>query len=260
MELRPVSMDAARVALERIGGWPFEDFFKQFFASVADDEFLPAGGVHDGGADAISGGGRIYESANRERHFYQASVRKDVKAKIRGTIAALTKAGRDPQRLTYVTSQSVSKLDLVEDSLSDELDCAIRIRDREYIASQVNSTRGTLAAYYNYLADVLERPIASRQTLPEQMAESSVYAFLRTELDQYEEGTSLVDAVTDSLLLWSLEGTDPDRELLRSPDDLRRLIYQALPWAREVIDARIETRLYMLASKPECTVRPVSWR
>lgn len=215
---------------------------------MAEEEFSPLGGMHDGGADGVIMDA-IYEG-KPAGHFYQASTQANYAAKIRSTIRDLRKAGRTPSQLTYATSARVSKLDIVEDDLSAELDTSVRIRDREIVASRINASAATRLAYDQYLASTLLPLLqVTRQGAFAKRSDSlSVYAFLRLEMDD-GPNLSLTDAVTDSLILWALEGTDPDERLLLTPAEVLSGILQELPWAEAVVQPRLNDPLLAMSAK-----------
>ena len=83
--------------------------------------------------------------------------------------------------------------------------------------------------------------------------------FLGQEVDRRRGNTDLLEAVTDSLILWALEGTDPDANKFMNRNDIRIKIEAALPSAkhfiREVFDHRLET----MATKHNPTGREIRW-
>lgn len=248
-----IQPETVRVALDRVSGSAFEDFFKLLFAELTGVEFVPLGGMHDGGADALADES-IYQGESSGA-FYQASTQANSKPKIRQTVNRLEASGRAPTRLTYVTSRLIQEKDTLEDQLTTALDVSIRIRDAEYIAAHVNHSATTRGAFQKLVAPALE-PIRTSDSLAHKadrsphVAHPAVYVFLRHELDDPKrQDATLIDAVTDSLILWALEGTDPNEGVFRTPAEIRDAIYAELPQAQQVIDARIDTRLYMLSSK-----------
>lgn len=134
------------IALANVEGAAFERFFQAFYPAMSTAEFVPLGGMHDGGADAF-GGDRVFEGKHKATDFYQASVQVDHRAKIKQTVKRLREFGRDVRRLTYVTSQNIVALDKDEEELTRELDLTIRIRHRKWISANINHSSGTLAAY-----------------------------------------------------------------------------------------------------------------
>ncbi len=254
--------DLVAVALDHVEGFAFERFVNAFFPSIIGASFIPLGGTKDGGADAF-GGDAVHEQAGSPRLFYQASVQEDFRAKIRHTVKRLREFGRDPSRLTYVTSQKVRYIDKEEDALTTETGVSIRIRDGGYLAAQiVGDPAGETAfeAHLLFYTDFLKGvgastviPASAHVTTP------AVFVFLRQELDRRGGDFSLLDAVVDSLILWSLEGTDPDKELFMTGEEVASKIHGQLPAARELVDPRLRRRLHKLAAKDASTGRKVRW-
>src|SRR5688572_1594901 len=120
-----INYNLVEIALEKLSGSSFENFANYYFSSIIGTNFIPLGGVHDGGADAFLE--QIWEDGSENGIFYQASIQKDYKSKIKQTLKRLLQVGRKPRRLVYLTSIKITNIDLEEESLTDELDCRIRI-------------------------------------------------------------------------------------------------------------------------------------
>jgi hypothetical protein len=84
--------------------------------------------------------------------FWQASIEKTIRSKIRRTVKRIKDYGRDPKQLTYCSSLVVPDIDSEEDLLTDELGVRIRIRDQKYILSHINHSDQTVEAFNSYLA------------------------------------------------------------------------------------------------------------
>lgn len=67
-----IQADVARIALDRVDGFPFERFANAFYSSLVGASFVPLGGLKDGGADARDG--MIFEDGTRAETYYQAST------------------------------------------------------------------------------------------------------------------------------------------------------------------------------------------
>lgn len=262
VDVRRADPDLIDIALERIQGNVFEKFALQYFPALLGVEFAPLGGMHDGGADAF-GGDPVHERSSRTTHFLQASVQADVKAKIRSTCTRLKEFGREVGSLTLLTSRVVPTVDVVEDSLSEQLGVTVRIRDGAYIRSHANDTAATVAAYEKYLVPETEflRGIGTAPILgPSQLVtDPTAFVFLRQEVDKLDGNLELVDSVTDALVLWALEGTDPDADILMSKEDVLAKVEATLPSASTMISERIEERLQALASKNYPGGRQIRW-
>ncbi|BBY90835.1 hypothetical protein MGALJ_05040 [Mycobacterium gallinarum] len=240
-----------RVALDKADGWSFEHFVNDFYASIGGESFSPLGGLKDGGADGYDEA--VYESRRNADVFYQSSIEKDVESKIRKTVARLREFGRQPCRLVHFTSQTVRYTDKVEAALSTELNVTITIRDGGYIASHVNDGAGTIAAFDQHLrsaTDFLKGIGTSNLLTPSSHVKSpAVYVFLAQELNRRDGDYRLVDAMTDALIIWALEGTDPDAGILVSAADILQRIVADLPAVELLVAPRLDKRLDAMASK-----------
>lgn len=251
MSLTTIHPDLVTVALDRTDGSSFELFVNQFYPAIAGASFVPLGGMKDGGADAYET--PIHEDQSRSDRFYQASIEKDVEAKIRRTAARLREFGRTPRSVTHVTPHVVRYMDRVEADLSDELGLQVLIRDGNYIKNHVNDDAQTIAAFNNrlrfhtdFLKGVGKSTIVPAST---HVKSPAVFVFLAQELGRRDGDFRLVNAMTDALILWALEGTDPDVGILRSRDEVLSRIGAELPGVRTLVERRLSKRLNAMSSK-----------
>lgn len=262
MSTERVHPDLVKIALDKVEGFQFERFVHDFYSALVGASFVPLGGLHDGGADGFDGGS-VCEEVGTPTAFYQVSIQEDYRAKIRHTVGRLREVGRDPRTLVYITSRTVSLPDAEERSLSRELDVAIQIRDAKYITAHINDSAGTIAAFNHHLrrlTDFLQAIGASAIIAPSAHVRSpAVYVFLEQELARRRGDTSLLDAVTDSLILWALEGTDPDTGLMMSREDVLNRISVEIPAVRQVVNGRIGSRMEWLSDKHYPGGRQVRW-
>jgi hypothetical protein len=256
-----INLDLVEIALDRVSGDRFEKFVLAFYPSIAGEEFVPLGGMSDGGADAFQST-NVFQG-NQTGCFYQSSTQKDCRQKIRATVKRLREVGRLPTALIYVTSIRVPSLDREELDLSTELGVNVRIRDRGYIQAHVNDAIGTRAAFDTYLRPELSflGHFGSPGLLAPSNAITSptVYVFLRQELERSEGHTNPIDAITDGLILWALEGTDPDKNVLMSAEEVSKKIAETIPQAVNVLSGLIPRRLRRLAKVPKAYGRAVRW-
>lgn len=261
MAVEPVHPDVIGIALDRAEGFPFERFIRDFYAAVAGVTFAPLGGIKDGGADARDVG--LHADDRRPDVFYQASVEEDAETKIRKTVARLREFGRRPKNLMYFTNRTVKYTDRVERDLSGELDVTITIKDANYIAAHVNTddrTRLAFDVHLRHYTDYLKSVGASRLIERSRHVQSpAVYVFLANEVERRAGNEALVDAVTDALALWALEGTDPDRNILRTTAEVLDKIVDELPSVRTLVAPRLQQRLRAMAGKAYDGGRAVRW-
>lgn len=239
------------IALSKVGGTDFENFVQGFFAATMGVDYVPMGGFHDGGADGALDD-RLFEAKGTQK-IMQASVTVDAKAKIRGTIKRLMEFGRTPKSLIYATSQKLTLIDKIQEDLSDELDCRIVIRDGHFFQHQINGTPGALQSYKSYVAKAasyLDHVGAADTVQPILgLPTKTLCVFIGQELDRIRGKTELLEAVTDSLILWALEGTDPKKGKFRSLKEIEQRVIEALPTSKAFLKGVLKYRMEELISK-----------
>jgi hypothetical protein len=259
--MESVHPDLVVVALERVSGTDFEKFIHEFYPGLVGEAFVPLGGVRDGGADAFQTSD-VWMSPGA-KWFYQASTEEDVAGKIATTVRRLREFGRTPELLTYITNRVVKHADIEEERLARQLNVAVRIRDSRFIANNINQSPQTVSAYRNHLEHLtsyLAKPGASDLLRPSAVVTSpAIYVFLRQEVERRTDDISLLDAVIDSLALWALEGTDPDKDVLLDRDEVLAKITAEIPSASQLIGLRVGKRLEAMSKKTYSGGRAVRW-
>jgi len=261
--MKLIDLKLATIALDHAKGSDFEDFFHAFYPALAGTDFIPLGGTHDGGADAFLDD-RLYETkGGRVGTFYQATIQEDHRAKVRQTIKRLREFGRSPKTLQYFTSQTVTVIEQEEEMLSAELDVDIKIRDRKFIIGRINHSDETKAAFTSYLAPGLsflaELGGATTIEASPNFAARTMCVFLGQEIDRRRGKSELLEAVTDSLILWALEETDPAKDILLDRGEILGRIEKALPSAKQFIRGSINNRLELMTKKGNATGREIRW-
>jgi hypothetical protein len=254
-----INHEAVPMAFERIDGTGFENFSNAFFAALLGADFIPLGGMHDGGADAFLAD----ISTDQKGRFLQSTIRPDHRTKIRLTLDSLAKSGRTVTTLYYATSNLIPFVDREEEELFAKHAIPIRIRDRNYFRFHINDNEGTIAAFETYLRPTLKALedfgsstlISSTPDLPAR----SLCVFLGQEIEHRRGNTELLESVTDSLILWALRGTDPDKDLFLTSAEILDEILTALPSAKQFVKGALDTRLSALAAKKSGPGREVRW-
>lgn len=253
-----IELNAANLALERCDGASFEKFAQAFLSASLGREFVPLGGYKDGGAD-----GFVANADEPTEHFMQASIETTYAQKIRRTVKRLEEVGRKVRRLTYLSSQTIRMLDKEEEALSEELGVIVRIRDRKFICDNLNATTQGVTAFNSYLAQHLafltNIGAATIIAAKSPIAPRTLCVFLGQEVERRQGKTSLLESVVDSLILWALEGTDPDKNIFRGRQELLSKIEEALPSARQFIRNELGRRLEVLSKRVNPTGREIRW-
>ncbi len=249
------------IALDQVTGTAFENFFQAFYAALTDIDFVPLGGFHDGGADAFQGGG-LFQGRGIPT-FYQATTQENHRQKIRHTIKRLREVNRNPKVLLYVTSRTIVMIDKEEENLSKELNVVIKIRDKKWIINNINKTPQGIMAYHTYLNSFVSfldelgsaKTIGISQNLPVR----TLCVFLSQEIELRQGNIDLLEAITDSLILWALDETDPDQDKFMTRDNIREKIENVLPSVKHFIQTTFDSRIEIMTQKGNSTGREVRW-
>ncbi len=240
-------------ALDKLAdGDVFERFAVSFLSPMLGHDFAPVGGLHDRGVDGLE---RTFSrDGSAAQGIFQFSVESDTRAKIRRTLVALKKNDVTTTKLTYVTSRLVDQLDRVADDLEGQFAVPLRIFDRRWFVGHVNDLPQTAAAYTrfvdNYFHD-LAQPGRSFE-IADLEGDPRLYVFLRQLWDERSADASLETVVVDALILFSLEGTDPDAvpPRMRTRQQILDRVRELVAFDSAVLTARIDDRLYALSRKP----------
>ena len=258
-----INIKLAEIALERVSGDDFERFFQAFFPSIVGIDFVPMGGMRDGGADAFEAEGLFSKDPKRPTVFYQASTSIDHRQKITNTVTRIREVGRDLTALQYVSSRPIARLDMEEEHLSSKLAVQIRIRDQRWIIVHINDSEQTREAFWSYLWPCVSflTTIGGASTISEHsnVPIPRVYVFLRQEVDRRRNHFDLINAVTDSLILWALEGTDPDKGMFLKRGEIKQKIASILPDVGHLIDTSFDHRIESMATEGPARYREVRW-
>ncbi|HCI8532032.1 TPA: hypothetical protein NQC75_000458 [Klebsiella variicola] len=255
-----VSNDLFEVALSKVSGFEFENFACAFMAVLDGRSFIPMGGVHDGGADGTLDK-EMYQTESTNI-FYQMTIQADYKAKIKQTVKRLREFSRNPRVIYYVTSKTIPHLDKEEDILSEELGVLVRIRDAKYLYFHINDNQATKSSYYQHLAsktEYLSRVGASTSLgVSDFVKDPSIFVFLQHEISNRKGNIKLIHSITDTLILWALRDTDPDKGIFMAKDEIRDGIIEKFPWSSYFLNGNLSSRLDALKSKSVAN-REIRW-
>jgi hypothetical protein len=242
------------IALDKCDTTAFEKYAQTVFGSVLGNTFKPLGGNKDGGADGFVEPD-IKEDEKRPSVYFQASKEVDTEGKIGRTIKALRKAGREPKTLLYATSRIVKHIDKLQTDLGDKTSVNIRIYDQQFFEQRSNHSPDVQAAFFQHLQPAimfLEKALApsfpSEPVLPNARI---VSAFLSQEVERRIGISHTLESVTDALILWALEDTDPDANKFMTAAEIVERVESVLPTAKQFFKGALEARLKALSTKQE---------
>lgn len=92
------------------------------------------------------------------------------------------------------------------------------------------------------------------------MADPTVFVFLRQEVDRTEGNGHLVDLIAESTVLWALQGTDPERDVKMSAQEVLGKITEVIPSAPSILSVPLlQEKLEDLSKKSQAGGRRVNW-
>lgn len=247
-----MNTDAFKIALEKLdNGWVFEDFAHQFLSARLGYEFIPVGGTKDKGLDGFE---HINSRSSNNREIFQMSTeRADSKLKIIQTIDKLIKNGKEIQRLTYVTNRKINNKDVIIDEIFSEKQINLRIWDSTWFEVNVNNSETTKRVYETFLQTnyhEYSKPGKSYEVanLDE---ESRLYVFLRQQIEENPNSQNLNDNLIDTLILFHLEPTDPEKEITISEDSIITYVKGFLKKDDVYVDEIVKNRLDIISKTKE---------
>jgi len=234
------------IALSKAEGFAFERFAQDFLSVLEGRSFVPVGGIKDGGADGL------YECGD-ERIYYQFTIQENHREKIRKTHKRLNEFGRTVKTIYYLTSRIIPHIDQEEDLLSEELNVNVKIRERKYVISHINDSLGTINAYNNHLAvytqflSSIARGDNGFSSVCTQ--DPSAFVFLQHEITNRLGNRKLIHSLTDTMILWALSDTDPDKGIFMTEGEVYKKIINFFPWADNILKGHLKPRFIALRSK-----------
>ena len=248
--MKAVNPDAFVYVLAQIkDGFIFERFAQDLLCEIVGVEFTPMGGVHD---RAIDGLDHTFVQKDDAATIYQISIQADAKTKIKSTLKALAKNGINCNRLIYVTNQVVEDKDLVIEALYSEFKINVVIRDAQWLRGNINHSEGTLRIYGQFIethTHEFNRP-GQELLVADFVKDPRVFVFLRQQLDSYGADHKLDEVLVDSLILFALEGTDPDKNSFKTKEQIWGTIKSLSSFDINHVETLLEERLEYLATKP----------
>lgn len=231
-------------------GWVFEDFGSRFLSAVLGNEFIPVGGTRDKGIDGFQ---HVLYQKDRVKKIFQLTIEQDYLEKIEDTAVKLLANNIDYQSLTYVTNRKLSEKDRICDDFFDKHDKTLRIFDQIWFETNCNYSEGTIRAYNIFVDSYLhEYNSPGKSSIVSNLdGDSRIYVFLRQQLDKKKNSDGIDVILADTLILYALEGTDPDKEIFKTKDEIFDTIKKLVKFEPKLIEETIIDRLDVLSKKQE---------
>jgi hypothetical protein len=250
-----VNPNAVGYALGQINdGMVFERFAKAFLSAVLGYEFVPVGGIRDEATDALE---HAFEASGVKKTIFQMSIEADSRAKIRRTLKSLKAREVVFQRLIYVTNRKVmSGTRLIED-MFNEFNKPVNVWDIEWFKANVNESVATVRAFNVFAETYLHefsQPGKSYE-VADLEGDPRLYVFLRQLFDEERENLPVEDILADALILYALEGTDPDKGIVMTRDEILQRMASMVRFDFRRLHDTADRRLAVLSGRP----RKITW-
>lgn len=250
MNTEPVDLQAFDYVLSKVSdGFLFERFAQALLCQIVGIDFISLGGVKDRGIDGLD---HTWQLSTDERTIYQISIEADSRAKVLRTVKTLKANGFKFNRLCYVTNREVRDQDKLMEEVYTKEDVVLQARDIAWLRGNVGRSEATLHVYADFVRDNAHAlPLqAPNLIVTDYAADPRVFVFLRQQLDTKAEDKSLCELLVDSLILFGLEGTDPDQQVLRSRAAIVAEIAKTIKFPINHIEGHIDDRLKVLSNRP----------
>jgi hypothetical protein len=229
-------------------GFLFERLAQELVAHRMGYKFIPAGGIHDRGIDGLD---YCCEAEGNSKSIYQMSIDKTPDQKIRRTVEALHKNDLVYANLYYITNQRVEDKDVIIDKYHASHNINIRIFDVDWLSINVNHSPATQSCmksftsrnYYNDARPSNAFHVADYVTNPD------LYVFLMQQIGENENIEKTNEKLIESLILYALRDTDPDKDILMSSKEILLTVRGLLDFDMDRIESKINKRLSSLSSK-----------
>jgi hypothetical protein len=230
-------------------GYLFEDFAKEFTAASDGANFKPIGGVQDQGIDGLE---FTYSSNNGlNKKIYQFSVEKNPKSKITRTLDALTSNGIQTKRLVYVTNIRIKDQEPLVEQFFEDYNVFVDIRDLGWFEINVNNKPQTVSVFQRFEdkhGHVYNRPSTGFELI--NVENPRIYIYLRQQVEAANDHDQIHDLLIDTLIFLALEGTDPDKNILCTKDEILTKIKSLTHFDPKWLDEKVTERLARLSTKP----------
>lgn len=245
-----VDIKACEFALSKIDdGFVFEKFAQRFLSNVLGYEFVPVGGLKDRGIDGLE---HLFHRDSYERNIYQISIDKNCTGKLETTLAKLKKNKITFGKLHFVTNQLFPKKDKTIDDLYDKYKKGVHIFDLHWFSTNVNRSPETINTYITFISSYFHEfslPGKSYE-VSDLVDDPRLFVFLRQQWESNRNHLELDEVLADTLILYCLEGTEPDKHIFKTREKIKEDIANHIKYDPQLLYATIDKRLDILSSKP----------
>lgn len=228
-------------------GFLFERLGQDLTCQLVGINFTPVGGVGDRGIDGLE---HTVEQQGDGMTIYQFSIEADPRGKVLKTAKKLKENGFNVQRLFYVTNRQVGDQDLLAEEVYLEHQISLVCRDIAWLRGNVARSEATIRIYGEFVRNYAHVHAQAPQNLEvaDFVNDPRVFVFLRQQFDIRNQDEKLRELLVDSLILFALEGTDPDKKLFKSAEQILADIGKAVKFPLSQVEVLLAERLERLSS------------
>ncbi|GBF44629.1 hypothetical protein LPTSP2_39320 [Leptospira ellinghausenii] len=245
-----INLDAFEFAIARIeDGFIFEEFLKQFLSGIYGTSFIPVGGTKDKGIDGFQ---HILQDEHELRTIYQISTELDFEGKINNTLNKLISNSIKFERIYYITNRDINNKDILQNDFYLKNKKQLIIHDFRWFSSNCNANSQTISSFNTFCNNYLHeynKPGKS-YIVADLDSDSRLFTFLRQQFDSKGNEVEIEDMLIETLILFSLEDTDPITEKLLSKDEIKDKIKQYIKFDLRLLESKIDKCLLELNKKP----------
>lgn len=230
-------------------GSVFERFCHQFLSAVLGYTFNPSGGLKDRGIDGLE---TLFSGEKYERNVYQISIDRNYDAKIESSLQKLKDNKVKYDQFYYITNQVFRNQDSAVDELYRRFKKPIYIYDLKWFSSRAGSSPQTMSIYKSFLADNYHELASPGRSafVDDFVNDPRLFVFLRQQWDENASSLGVNEILADTLILFCLEGTDPDKGIFKTPEQIRAEIATHIHFDAKLILGLVDGRFSVLCQKP----------
>jgi len=229
-------------------GFVFERFGQEFLSARLGYQFLASGGIKDRGIDGLE---YVSELEKNTKVVFQLSIDKSSESKIEDTVNKLIDNGIEFLRITYLTNRIVKNKDELIEHYIDTKNISLRVFDGVWIADNANNTPATQNVIKSFVNDHLRRfqKPGEGVIVHDYVKDPKLYVFLKQQIGKNHEINDLNNNLIDSLILYSLRDTDPEKDNFLSNEEIGNSVKGFINFEIERIQFKIIMRLKILTKK-----------
>ncbi|MCF7916954.1 MAG: hypothetical protein K9L61_04175 [Candidatus Omnitrophica bacterium] len=228
-------------------GFIFEKFASSFLSSVIGYNFIPHGGIKDKGIDGLE---HIYHREGYKRQIYQMSIDKSSLPKAMDTLVKLAENGIEYDQLIFVTNQFFKDKHQFVDQAFERYKKPVRIYDIQWFSSNINVSEATVRAYRVFIDSHLyefNKPGKS-YIVGDFVSDPRLFVFLRQQRDSARNDLRLDQILSETLIIFALEDTDPSKGIVKTADEINETIKRYIKFDPKLLKKTIRKRLSVLSS------------